>query len=194
MVIIMAVVKCRRARSSLLLLSGSLSLSLSVSLLHSFFPPCFPDVVSSSSPRSFVLLRSVPPPGDLSQSPNCIRSTARLDIHDLSIYQWRERERVREGWLLLCEERMREIWDGESSTTTIRKKCKPMCGQLLNQSEKDVLTLYIYDYILLLEYIHKLTTLYSYFSTIQRQITHPTYLTTLDIWICCLVTLQIISK
>lgn len=34
----------------------------------SFFSACSPDVVSSSSPRSFAALRSVPPPGDLSQA------------------------------------------------------------------------------------------------------------------------------
>ncbi len=56
-----------------------------------FFPACSPDVVSSSSPRSFAPLGS--PARRLVTAPNRIRSTARLDIHDLSIHQWREGER-----------------------------------------------------------------------------------------------------
>lgn len=62
-----------------------------LSLLHSFFSPC----VFSRCRVLFVtpflrcaLLGS--PARRLVTAPNRIRSTARLDIHDLSIHQWRE--------------------------------------------------------------------------------------------------------
>lgn len=77
----------------------------SPSLLHSFSSAFSPDVVSSSSPRSFAPLYSVPPPGDLSQP--LTASGALLDwIYMIcpSINGERERERKREKWQSICEE------------------------------------------------------------------------------------------
>lgn len=79
-----------------------------LSLLHSFSSACSPDVVSFSSPRSFASLCSVLPSAQrLVTAPNRIRSTARLDIHDLSIHQYREGEKKkREMVVYLCDRDM----------------------------------------------------------------------------------------
>ena len=77
-------------------LSPSLSVSFSTAFFM-FFSACSPDVVSSSSPRSFAPLRSVPPPGDLSQP--LTASGALLDwIYMIcpSINRERQGERERE--------------------------------------------------------------------------------------------------
>lgn len=70
----------------------------SPSLLHSFSSAFSPDVVSSSSPRSFAPLHSVPPPGDLSQP--LTASGALLDwIYMICPSINGERERERNGSL-----------------------------------------------------------------------------------------------
>lgn len=85
--------------------SAMQTLMQSPSLLHSFSSAFSPDVVSSSSPRSFAPLYSVPPPGDLSQP--LTASGALLDwIYMIcpSINGEREREGKREKWQSICEE------------------------------------------------------------------------------------------